>query len=366
MVFIERAVIALGRHAPQHGLATRAFAEAERARLLEAELEARLVVELVHLDRVVGTCDGAERAAGAVGLVDEDLLARDVEGYSVEVARVDAALISAGVAGVDEVEVAEDATVEREALAAVAIFAGLLAGAALDAGVELAHAQRHRHREPVTNEEVGDDRLCARGRFHARLGRRTRAPQTIGHERVALPPALGELAIEREHGDGRDRVDAERIVTTRSDGDLDDVAFFERREVLLGGADQRTGLRAAAALLLVELLAEERVGRDELLGRVALDLEAVGGELAERDLPRAHQHEPAADGDDGVAIDAQDLQATLEHRVFDRFVREPVEDRRGARFTPRARVEAERTSPRAESDIAALPEASRGPRCSAP
>src|SRR5262249_21060181 len=143
LVLVESAVVALGGEAAQARLARRALAEAELLLLVEAQLEERRIVELMHLDGVVRASGGAQRATGAGVLLDEDLLALRVERDRVEVARIDAARVGAGVAGVDEVEIAQDAPVDGQTLDAVAIFARLFARLALDAGIDLAHAQRH-------------------------------------------------------------------------------------------------------------------------------------------------------------------------------------------------------------------------------
>jgi hypothetical protein len=151
-------VITLRRHPLELGFACGALAEAELAFAIEPQLQQRPLVELVHLDRVVRTGARAQRTAGAGVLLDHDLAAARVEGDRVEVARIDAARVGAGVARVDEVEPAEDAAGEREPLDAVARLARLLAGAALDARLEPAHAQRERDREAVSHRQIGDRR----------------------------------------------------------------------------------------------------------------------------------------------------------------------------------------------------------------
>ncbi len=130
----------------------------------------------------------------------------DVERDRVEVAGVDAALIGAGVAGVDEVEVAEDAPVDGEALDAVALLARLLARLALDAGVDLAHAQGHRHRQAVADEEVGDRGLGAVGGFDLGARRRRGAAEAVGHERIDALPQVDAAALDGDDHRRRRRV----------------------------------------------------------------------------------------------------------------------------------------------------------------
>src|SRR6185295_14023501 len=123
-----------------------------------------------HLDRPVRAGDRAGRAAGAGALVDEDLALLRVEADRVVVAGVDAALIGAVAAGVDEVEHAEARAEDRQPLVAVALLAGALALLALDAAIDLADAEGLGDREAMADVEVEDLLLDARDAHEAAAG----------------------------------------------------------------------------------------------------------------------------------------------------------------------------------------------------
>src|SRR5262249_19843744 len=143
LIAVRHAVIALvcdpaGARDPR-----RAGAERERVLLLQPRLEVllegwRVGLDLDHVDRAVRAGLRARRAAGAGRLVAHDLAPVRVEPDRVGSARIDAPLVGAGPARVDEVEHAELVAAEGQPARAVALLARLLAQLAVDAQVELA------------------------------------------------------------------------------------------------------------------------------------------------------------------------------------------------------------------------------------
>src|SRR5262249_2876309 len=136
LIAVRHAVIALVRDPARACDATGARAERERAALVEALLEVLLEhravgLDLDHVDRAVRAGLRARGAAGAGRLVDHDLAAVLIEADRVVRARIDAPLVGARPARVDEVQHAELVTAEREPARAVALLAGLLAQLAL-------------------------------------------------------------------------------------------------------------------------------------------------------------------------------------------------------------------------------------------
>ena len=201
LVLVERAVVALGGHAAQLGLARRAVAEAELAVLVEAQLAASgasssSCISMALYGQAVAH---SVQPVQASSLMSTSLRSR-IERDRVEVAGVDAALIGAGVASVDEVEVAEDAPVDGQALDAVALLARLLA----------APCTRCRRRSCARASVIDTDRpwrmkksatAALAPSVASTLARAAcrGAAEAIGHERIDALPQVDAPALDRDH-----------------------------------------------------------------------------------------------------------------------------------------------------------------------
>jgi hypothetical protein len=172
------------------------------------------VLDVDHVDRPVRAALGARRAAGAGGLVDHDLLLAGVVLDRVVGARIDAPLIGAGPAGVDEVEHPELVATQGQALGAVALLAGDLALLAVDAAVELADPDRlARHRDALADEEVEDLLLDPGDAVEAGPRELDGAPEARLEEREAHRD-VGDQPL-RQGEDGRRRGGVERAPARR-------------------------------------------------------------------------------------------------------------------------------------------------------
>jgi len=327
LIAVGRAVVALRGDLRGRDLPAAALAVLQRAVAVEADLEELLVLglEVDHLDRAVGARGRARGAAGARGLVDDDLVLLAIELDRVVVARVDAALVGAGAAGVDEVEHAQARAVDGQALVPVARLAGLFALLALDAAVDLAHAQGLGDREPVAHEEVEDLLLDAGDAGQAIAGDLHGAAQALGEEVVARGERGHALLREDDALRRRHAVKRAALGVSRGDGlAVEDLALAEGGQVLLRDADERPR-GAHLALLLVE-----RQGRELL----ALTLEDAVGEDGHGHLAALDQVDAAAAGrqgravgDDVVAPEGLDGQLAGGDGVLQLVVGDAVEER---------------------------------------
>src|SRR5262249_1501983 len=138
---------------------------------------------------------------------------------------------------------------------------------------------------------------------------------------------------------GRDRVNGERRVLTGADGRLDDVALFESGQVLLGDTNERTYLVASLALFFVERAA----GGANRCRRLAFVGERLRGKPPDGELSRAHQAERATlvivERQQRIARQRQHGRVAGQERVAQRFVGQPVEDRRRAHLAPSSAVD---------------------------
>jgi len=160
LIAVRDAVIALVRDPAGPRDPTGAGPELERILLLEPLLEAlleqrRIGLDVDHVDRAVRARLSARGAPGARRLVDDDFLLDLVELDRVVGARIDAPLIGARAARIDEVQHAELVAAEREPPSAVALLARLLAQLAIDAELELANAHHlARDADALADEEI--------------------------------------------------------------------------------------------------------------------------------------------------------------------------------------------------------------------
>ena len=145
LIAVRDAVIALVRDPAGARDAAGAGTELQRVLLLEPLQEVllerrRVGLDLDHVDRAVrAACAHAVQPVHVDSLITTSLRCL-VELDRVVRARIDAPLIGARPARVDEVEHAELVAAEREPARAVALLARLLAQLAVDAEAELAHA----------------------------------------------------------------------------------------------------------------------------------------------------------------------------------------------------------------------------------
>src|SRR5204862_3003766 len=130
--------------------------------------------------RVVRAALRARGAAGARRLVDHHLAALGVVADRVVRARIDAALVGARPARVDEVEHAELVATQGQPARAVAFLAGLLAQLAVDAQIQLADAHDLAgHAHALAHEEVEQLLLDPRDPRQALARDRQRAAQPL-------------------------------------------------------------------------------------------------------------------------------------------------------------------------------------------
>jgi hypothetical protein len=288
------------------------------------------VLDVDHVDRPVRAALGARRAAGAGGLVDHDLLLAGVVLDRVVGARIDAPLIGAGPAGVDEVEHPELVATQGQALGAVALLAGDLALLAVDAAVELTDPDRlARHRDALADEEVEDLLLDPGDAVEAGPRELDGAPEPRLEEREAHRD-VGDQPL-RQGEDGRRRGGVERARRAAGRGHrpgVPQVAVGEQRDVLLGQPGHRDRLDQRHRLALV-------VGHplEAVLGLTTLgQLSRV--EHPDRDLAGDQHHHRQGHaggarrvGQDHVAVDLAPGQVARGQGLDEQVVGQAVEQR---------------------------------------
>ena len=299
--------------------------------LLEVEPERRVarVGDVDHVDRAVRARLRARGAAGAGRLVDHDLAAIGVEPDRVVLARIDAALIAAGAARVDEVEQAELVAAEGQAAGAVALLAGVLALLAVDAEIELADPHHlARDRDALADEEVEDLLLDAGDLLQALAGQQHGAADAGLEERVP-DRELGDRGLAHHaQGRRRGRVERHRRLARHAErAGVEEVALEEQRHVLAGQPgqrqrlDQRLGLALLVGQAVPALLGGAALGQLALVEDRGRDL--AGGEVDDRRGGAGAQ--PDGVGDEQVAVELAQRDVAADDVLGQHLVGDAVE-----------------------------------------
>ena len=201
-------------------------------------------------------------------------------------ARIDAPLIGARAARVDEVEHAELIAAEREPARAVALLAGFLAQLAVDAEAELAHAHHlARDADALADEEVEQLLLDARDPREPLARDRERAAQPRLERRVAHGELGDPAVVERDRGPtapscrtpSADRAPRTSAPELNRSPSMNSATFFSAMRASGGGLISDSASRSSFVAFSCASCAARR-------SRELVLVEHRGGDLAARDV----------------------------------------------------------------------------------